>query len=92
MILLISIVAIACALWFWAGWLMGIRACARQHHCIVKQAKDTQDWTGELTRELQERLARRERNRAEEARKSTGEQRVVHERRPFQDRDRDGQK
>ena len=49
---------------FAEGWYCAIRHCARQNRCIVKQASEVEDWTGELTREMQAKLSRRERGRA----------------------------
>ena len=46
------------------AWNLGISACARRHHCIVKQSTDAKDWTGELTKKMQAKLAKRERHRA----------------------------
>jgi hypothetical protein len=52
-----------CSLSFTAGWVYGIRFCSTRRHCIVRQQHDVKDWTGEITKEMQQRLAERENKR-----------------------------
>lgn len=48
------------------GWTVGIRACARSSNCLLHQRHKVEDWTGEITKKMQDRLAKRERRRASE--------------------------
>jgi hypothetical protein len=60
----VVLVLLACAIWFTIGCFLGMRICSHRNHCIRKQRRDVADWTGEITRAMQERLAKRERQRA----------------------------
>ena len=37
--------------------------CACRNRCILRQMAETKEWTGELTKQMQEKLAERERRK-----------------------------
>jgi hypothetical protein len=64
MILQFSAISLACAVGAAIGILVAMRWCAHRHRCIRQQRRDVQRWTkditGEITRKMQVRLAKRE--------------------------------
>jgi hypothetical protein len=85
-------ILLACAAWFAIGLVAGISWCSRKHQCIRHQRREVARWekdiTGEITKDMQARLARRAAMDA--ALKDSGTHAAIPERRPSQDRDRDG--
>jgi hypothetical protein len=40
-----------------------LETCAKTNHCILRQIAETKEWTGELNRKMQTKLAERERRK-----------------------------
>jgi hypothetical protein len=61
--MIVAAIILACAAWLAAGVFVGVSWCARKNHCIRQQRRAVKQWTrditGEITPDMQARLARR---------------------------------